>query len=83
MAKQEIIGPGQTGSMGAGWSELKVRTISHTGEVDNETTFRSKNGEEFLDIAVEAFVGISRRSKYTTVRLEGEAAAALKKMLST
>lgn len=61
------------------WTELDVETRNQYDEVTSQTRFRSREG--FVDISLEEYVGISRRAKYTSVRLEEPAALALLDLL--
>lgn len=60
-----------------GWTETEIRTLNRYGQAENETTIRSRLGWKFIDISTTEYVGIKRRAKLTSVRLEDEGARAL------
>lgn len=71
---------------GAGWTELEVVTTDAVGQRESRVTIRSRTGEidqaaarpaPFVDVAIEEYVGTTRRAKYTSVRLEEAAAREL------
>ncbi|CAB3753970.1 hypothetical protein [Paraburkholderia humisilvae] len=65
-----------------GWTEMTVISRDLHGQINSKTVIRSKDGTNFLDVAIEEYTGLTRRMKYSTVRLEDEAARALHGMLS-
>ena len=67
----------QTERSPSGWSETVVSTLNRYGQTENETTIRSRDGWPFVDISITEYVGIKRRAKLTSVRLEEEAAREL------
>ena len=60
-----------------GWTETEIRTLNRYGQAENETTIRSRLGWKFVDVSITEYVGIKRRAKLTSVRLEEEGARAL------
>lgn len=60
-----------------GWTETVISTLNRYGQTENETAIRSRAGWRFIDISITEYVGIKRRAKLTSVRLEEEAARAL------
>ena len=65
-----------------GWTDLVVETRDYTGHLASETKFATADKFGFLDITLEEYVGISRRAKRTSVRLEEPAARALLQLLT-
>lgn len=68
--------------MGGGWTEFEVLTSSTGAGLDSRAIVRTKDDSMFVDLAIEEYTGISRRAKYTSVRLEAEAARRLYEALA-
>lgn len=76
----------QTHTMGTGygpdWAALEVLTcVSYGDELASKAIVRTKEGATFVDISIEEYTGTTRRAKYTSVRLEEDAARALYEQL--
>jgi hypothetical protein len=62
-------------TLGGDWTEIEVRSLDTSGDhLASTTRMRSKEGVAVLDVSIEEYTGMSRRAKFTSVRL-GEAAA--------
>ena len=61
----------------------KGKDRTHTcDELASITRIKSRDGAAFLDLSIEEYTGLSRRAKYTSVRLDEEAARELHAILS-
>lgn len=68
---------GHEGSTEHGWKEFEVVSYGGDDYVSSRTRVRSNAATPSLDISIEEFTGITRRAKYTSVRLEEAAARRL------
>lgn len=69
--------------LGEHWSEFCVTTRTPGDEVESRTLVRAtKDRVAFLDLSIEEYVGISRRAKLTSVRLEEDAMRRLYEVLA-
>jgi len=63
------------------WVDFSATTIEHD-QIESIARIRTTVTEEpFVDISIEEFTGKTRRAKYTSVRLEEEAARRLYELL--
>lgn len=59
------------------WAQATVLSRNGNGELTSTTRLASKNDSKFLDVSIEEYTGITRRAKYTHVRLGEEASREL------
>jgi hypothetical protein len=77
-SQQVAIAP----AFGKDWTEITVRSLDTCGELASTTRVRSKNGAAFLDVSIEEYTGMTRRAKFTSVRLDEPAARELYALLA-
>lgn len=65
-----------------GWTEMSVHSKDTSDELASITRIKSRDGAAFLDLSIEEYTGLSRRAKYTSVRLDEESARELHAILS-
>ena len=65
-----------------GWTEMSVHSKDTCDELASITRIKSRDGAAFVDLSIEEYTGLSRRAKYTSVRLDEEAARELHAILS-
>lgn len=65
-----------------GWTEMLVHSKDTCDELASITRIKSREGAAFVDLSIEEYTGLSRRAKYTSVRLDKEAARELHAILS-
>lgn len=63
------------------WTELEIRTYNGSAEPASRVRFEGHKEWKTLDVKLEEYVGISRRAKYTSVRLDEAGARALLQLL--
>ena len=80
MTSRQTTNPKST--LGHGWTEFEVLSINQYNELDSKTTIRTPEVTPFLDISIEEYTGKTRRLRYTSVRLEEEAARKLYEALA-
>lgn len=81
MAHRQRVVPANEKPAMYGWRQMEVRTEeSHNPDLLKSKTIIAGTGT-FVDIHLEEYVGVSRRAKYTSVRLEEEAARELLRLL--
>jgi hypothetical protein len=68
--------------LGSRWTEFEVASVGHDNEILSRVGVRSPNDAPFLDISIEEYTGVSRRAKFTSARLEEEAARRLFELLA-
>jgi hypothetical protein len=79
--RQRIDGPRL--AHGGGWTEFEVATTERCSLLlQDRVVMRTPHDAAFLDLSIEQYVGTSRRSKFTSARLESEAARVLYNMLA-
>jgi hypothetical protein len=69
--------------LGDGWTEFSVKTCTTQRELESIVLVRAtKSSAPFVDVSIEEYVGISRRAKLTSVRLQENAARRLYALLA-
>ena len=65
------------------WIKFEIETIERNGNrLDSRATVQTAKGSTWVDLSIEEYTGESRRAKYTSVRLEEEAARRLFEVLA-